>query len=393
MFKKIKRNFLIISIISIFGTLLLIGVVINIISYVDVVNKTDFVIEGLLDNKGKFNPNKPISDRKELPYETRFFTVRYDKDNNASVMLDNIISVDESQAKNYAEQVLKNNNNSGFISTFRYRTNMNKDTIVFVDMTNQLDNCKTLTLSTLAVAGGATLIISSVMYIFADKILKPIKSSYEKQQLFIADASHELKTPLTIISANNEIIEMTYGENEYSKKIDNEIKKTNSTIKKLISLSRLESREDLTLRDTVNLSEIAMEIFDSFNPIFTKANIKFETELDDELLLNVDIDILNNLISIPLENASKYALSETEVKLYKDKNHIIYEVINDVEPTSDKDMNIVFERFYRCEEVRSKVDGSGIGLSIEKGIVDKLNGKIKAFIKNNRFNLVIKLRR
>jgi len=242
----------------------------------------------------------------------------------------------------------------------------------------------------------ASLIISSIGYVcvfllilLASKyVFKPVDEAYLKQKRFISNASHELKTPLTIISANNELIEMIHGADESTDAINRQVKKLNQMVSSLSLLTKLSEKNKLDNKQIFNLSDTINDVI-ADSCILNNESIKIEIKVNENINYEGEEGLIRQLISIIIDNAVKYSINNISIFLYQDSKDIIFECMNDCYEIEDGIHNEVFERFYRNDNIRSKVEGSGIGLSIAKEITDLHKASISASSVNNTFKIKI----
>ena len=402
MIKKLRIKFVIISMISILIVLSIIMFSINISNYQSVSNQTDDILNTLYENGGEFFKNNEFppkddikdKDKKnpEMMYETRYFTVKIKEDSSGNktyeVHMDFIKAIEsEEKAISYANKAL-NSYKRGYIGVYRYLygTKDNETIIIFVDCTRGLDNAKSflissLIISTLGYIGVFLLILLASRYVF-----KPVDEAYQKQKRFISNASHELKTPLTIISANNELIELEHGPDESTNAINRQIKRLNQMVSSLSLLSKLEEKKKIDNVSKFSLSEAVVDTIDDLN---ISSKIILDLKINENITYVGEEGLIRQLISIVLDNAIKYSESFIKIDLYNDNKNIIFEVINDCYEIEDGNHSEVFERFYRSDNIRSKTEGSGIGLSIAKEIIDLHKATITAIAINNTFKIKI----
>lgn len=228
-------------------------------------------------------------------------------------------------------------------------------------------------------------IIIYMAYILTKWLTKPVEESFVKQKQFIYDASHELKTPLAIIMASAETYESNPKEKKWLNNIKEESSRMNKLVINLLELSKTEDLNEKVIYSRNNISKIIEKKALSFESLIYENELTLITEIESNIELNCDSEKIKELLSILLDNAIKhgYKKSNITVKLYKEKNTIILEVINRGDSIAIEDRKKIFERFYRVDESRNRSEGRyGLGLSIAKNIVLNHNGSIMVDCKN-----------
>lgn len=216
---------------------------------------------------------------------------------------------------------------------------------------------------------------------FSKIVLRPVAQSYEKQRQFITDAGHELKTPLTIIDANTEVIEMENGESQWTKSIRNQVERLTSMVGQFITLSKMEEKNENFHKTDISLNIILNESLEPFDAVFLSKNIKINTFSEKDIHISGDEKLLRQLFEILIDNAAKYASENStfsiSMKRKSRKNMLTFE--NESNTISEGNLDILFDRFYRTDASRnSATGGSGIGLSVAKSIVTLHGGTIHA---------------
>ena len=283
-------------------------------------------------------------------------------------------------------------NDSGYYDVYRYRvTNFDKYRLVtFVDCHERLSINRDVLMYSVMVSLIGFVAFFALIFVLSRDVFKPVAESYNKQKMFISNASHELKTPLTIISANNELLEMKYGESNQSDAINKQIVRMKEMIKNISTLAKMDEQIEKESFTKFNISDIIYDNLDSFKNVFIEKNIKISSSIVDDVEIKGDENLFRTLINIIFDNAQKYANSYFDVKLVKGHN-VLLTFTNDNINIKKGSLEVVFDRFYRTDEARaSNIDGSGIGLSMAKEIVMLHKGKIEANgISNKVFELKI----
>ena len=223
-------------------------------------------------------------------------------------------------------------------------------------------------------------------------MLKPVQESYKKQKQFITNAAHELKTPLTVISLNNQLIEMKSNENEQTKAISKQVKNMTGMVQNLLALARIDEEVLKPNLTKVNLKNVLNETLENLQNILKSNERSFKNELKDDLFVNCDEKLLKQMLSIFLENANKYSKNQIIITSNVKNNKTILTISNDT-TLEDGNQEKCFERFYRSDDARaSGIEGSGIGLSVAKEISSLISTKINAYTKDKMFNIEIEFK-
>lgn len=237
------------------------------------------------------------------------------------------------------------------------------------------------------------LLVLLIIILASKQAVKPIAEGYIKQKQFITDAGHELKTPLTVISANNELSRMIYGESEWFDGIDKQVAKMNSLVRNLITLARLDE-EQKPVFSSFSLSDAVYDTAKSFENLIHAQGRIITFDIAEDITYLGDESKLRQVVSILMDNAAKYCDEKGKIAVrLKSDRQIRLQVINDYSPTGDCDLEKVFERFYRADKARASDGSYGLGLSIAKSIVELHKGEIRAkALEHNRvmFEVILK---
>lgn len=357
--------------------------------------------DGLTDNGAKNDtetpPEKPQDDKKdkssfsvETPFETRYFTVTVDENGEVTDCdLDRIAAVDEETAEEYTQSVQTKNKTTGFQGIYRYRVTETEDgaKYVFLDCRREISNFRTVLVTTISVSLLGLAAVFVLVVIFSRMVFRPVEESIQKQKRFITDASHELKTPLTIIDANTEVMEMESGESQWTKSTRKQIQRLSGLVQQLVTLSRLDEEKGLEEKCEFNISEAVAECVQPYESLAQTREKNLTLNIEENLIYTGDERSIRQLAGILMDNAVKYSSENGNITLTLKKKgrKIFLEVYNDAEELPQGKLDVLFERFYRLDSSRnSGTGGSGIGLSVAKAIVQAHKGRIAAENRNGR---------
>jgi signal transduction histidine kinase len=225
-----------------------------------------------------------------------------------------------------------------------------------------------LLVTMLSVGAIIEIIVFMVTYYLSEKIVAPVKDSYDKQKMFIANASHELKTPLAVIEANMEALEVEKGSEEWKENIETEITHANKLVLDLLQLARMDAGSiGKGVAEEVDLNEIVREQIEIFKPKF-EGKFSFEKKTEN-VKRNLPKQDFVQVLDILLDNATKYG--EKKIKVVLDEGGVV--VTNDGTTVKKEDYEKIFDRFYQTDKTR---EGSGLGLAIAKAICEQNGWKI-----------------
>ncbi len=409
MIKRLRRKLIAACMISLAIVLTVILGGVNLMSYQKVVHDADTVLALLGNNDGEFpkihNGPENLPDGEvpmdrgtgsrdllgrnglspETPYESRFFSVLLDE-NDQVIQTDTgqIAAVDEESAELYAQSVIESGHSTGFMNDYRYLVLAEEANtrVIFLDCGRSLSSFRTTLLSSLGLSLFGLLAVLVLLLILSHRIVRPVAESYEKQKQFITDAGHELKTPMTIISADVELAEMECGDNQWLADIRRQTERLTGLTNDLIYLSRMEEEQPPLQIIEFPLSDVAEEMTMSFLAPAKSQEKELTIHIQPMLSCNGDEKAIRQLISILLDNALKYspAGGQLELCLQKQGRNILLRVSNTTSRPVDEDkLAHLFDRFYRSDQSRnSQTGGYGLGLSIARSIVLAHKGKIRA---------------
>lgn len=225
-------------------------------------------------------------------------------------------------------------------------------------------------------------------------VVRPLETFFEKQKQFISDASHELKTPISIIKVNAQMEEKKVGSNKWNKYIQNESENMDKLVNDLLLLSRVENYENMQKYDKFDISKETEIIISSFETIIYDKGITLKTKIKENIDFVGSKEDIKHILSILIDNAIKHTKNNDEitVELNKERNEIILQVKNMGEPIPKEEREKIFERFYRIDKARNRTEKRyGLGLPIAKSTVEKYDGKIEVECKDGITNFIVKI--
>ncbi len=407
MIQKLKGKFLLLTMSALLALLLLLLAGMNLINYRAVIADADEVLAILSQNRGVFPEFEGEPHRKErkgmspeTPYESRYFSVMLDEFHAiAQTDTRKIASIDHSGAISYAQAALASNKTQGFIKTFRFvlQPEGARTRIIFLDCSRSLDTARQFLLISLSIAAAGYVAAFFVVFILSGRILSPIAESYEKQKRFITDAGHELKTPLTIIQTNLDLLEMELGEEqECLSDLRQQSQRLRTITDELVLLARMEEGPSSVEKIDFPCSDIVLEAAQPFSSLSPQQNKSFVCTVQPQITLHGNARALERLVTLLLDNAFKYspARGRIDLSLKTQGRNMLLTITNDtLQPLTQEQLSHVFDRFYRTDTSRSSdTSGHGIGLSVAKAIAAAHDGKIQAFsVEGGRFQILVTL--
>lgn len=396
--KLSKKTF--ITIFTIISSFLIIGIIIvNIESYhreYENIKRNLTITNPLFKNKEKGFNGPEIENMKIIDYQV--YTIKLQGSN-----IEKIINHGEDNSfdiTSTTNKILKDNNTNKlhignlYFSKYAYNLRINDSLIIIKtkDINHRLTSLLIYSLITF-------ILIEILIYYISKKITTwitvPALESFNKQKEFIADASHELKTPLAIIMASSDELKEDKKNSKYINNIKYETERMNKLIASLLDLSKLESGVTKNTFKEENISKIVNKIALTFEGIAYENNLNIKSNIEDNIVLKCNKDEIEKLISIIIDNAIKHSDKNNDISIdmHQIKNSIIIDVTNVGVGINPGEEEKIFERFYRADKSRNRSENRyGLGLAIAKNIVINHNGVITATSKDNKttFKIILK---
>ena len=392
--------------------------IICIFNYQNYKNEKENIISNLMrvnsvkdnEHRNDFDPsNKPSENMEKdnsrsepkIFMDNTVYTAILNDDNEVVDVINHTQNdVNDETIKNIAESIVLNKNSKNlnvgnlYFEQYSYFFTRN-NTITIIDNSLIKERLISLIKTSLIIFVLLECVIIFVAIKLTSWIIKPVIQSFNKQKQFIADASHELKTPLTVIMANAEALENEPQEKKWLNNIKSESERMSNLISDLLDMAKLENgvKEQYS---NENISKIIEREILTFESIIYEKKIKLNYEIEENIFFNCNTNQIKQVVSILLDNAIKHSFTENGeiyVGLKKEKNNISLEVKNKGKEIPKEKQEKIFERFYRVDESRNRDENRyGLGLAIAKNIVENHNGKISVNSSNEytTFKIIFK---
>ena len=391
MIKRLRKNIILVNILLVGTVILLIFAAVCINSYssakTELERSMNMIAERSLDDykrpPEKFGEKKHDNQPSQL---NSYITVAVDYEGNILSRQESNATIDEDILSNSVSEAISSDKQVGEIGeynlTYVKNEQIDRIIIVFADNSSVYSTLRNTILVCLGLFLASMAVIFLISLAWSGIAVNPVKAAWNKQKQFVADASHELKTPLTVILANNNIM-MSHK----NSKVEDEIKWLQSTedeaqhMKKLIDqmlfLAKSDAESSKTELTKVNVSEIIEAASLNFEPIAFEKGILLDCEIEPDIIADSNATMLNQLSHILIDNAVKYSASSgiVKIKLLSRNDKLIFSVNNYGNVISKEELAHIFDRFYRAEKSRT-TKGYGLGLSIAQNITNCIGGKI-----------------
>lgn len=408
MIGSLRRKFISISMISIFIVFSCIFISLMVFTKIQTNRSVDMLVDTISSNDGvfpKFDPSKqrmpvqmPYSDviTEETQFSTRFFSVWLDDEKQiVNTNMYSVSTITEQDVEDYTDKVLKRGKERGWIGDYRYRIMDTEDgtTVVFVNGNTYNNTSNRLLFTALLVLLGSASLILILTVVVSKRAVRPVAESYEKQRQFITDANHELKTPLTLILSNLDIVESELGKNEWLDDIRSEGERMGLLINQLVTLSRMDESTDSVMREEFNLSNAVADTVSEFESFAEERSHTLTSSINPSVYYYGDESLIRRLTAILLDNAIKYCDAGGNIQLTLIcRRHPVLTVENTYQDVDKLELNRLFDRFYRADKARTFSGSFGIGLSIAQSIVKSHKGNIVAYKKSGIIGFRVELK-
>ena len=321
----------------------------------------------------------------ETQFSTRYFVLYFDTGGELSDCdLQHIASVTEEDIDDFLSAALRRGAGRGYYGSYKYLVRENSDgsgSAVFIECYSQLRSIRNVALMTLAADVLCLMLVYLLVVIFSKKAIDPVVRSAQQQKQFITDASHELKTPLTVMKTCMTVLEMEVGKQKWIDKANAQTDKMTELVNSLVTLSRMDEEEPpITLAD-FDVGAAVEETVQSFADSALAEGHGIKTDIEQNVVYHGDETAIRQLVSILMDNAIKYASDGGDISISLKKEHrgVVIRQSNPCAPIEQAELDRLFDRFYRADKSRSsEKKGFGVGLSIARGIAEAHKGGVSA---------------
>ena len=394
MINRLRRRFILITMSSVTLVIVLLSLSVNIINFISTNSDLNNMLEMICENQGAV-PEPPRGDRPdgmrgvpitpETPYSTRYFVIRY-HENGRLINTDmrHIAAVTEGDVDAYLSIALNRGDGFGYSGSYKYyvvSAGGGESMAIFLECQKELHSVRMFALASVLVGIVCIMLVYILVMFFSKRAIDPVVKSVEKQKQFITDASHELKTPLTVITTSLKVLEMEVGEQKWISKAQAQTDKMRDLVNDLVTLSRLDEEKPALRFTDFDISEAVTETAESFRDFAAAQGHALKLEIPSGLTYRGDEYAIRQLVSILLDNAVKYSDEGEGIRLSLEraKRGVILKTVNACTGLNPAELDRLFDRFYRVEKSRSKQTGGfGVGLSIARSIAETHKGSIRA---------------
>ena len=356
-------------------------------NYRQTVNQVDRLGTMLVNNDGTF-PDAPeggmapkehpehgmpkgMEFRKDDQMATRYAVVRVANGTVQSVDRTHLVSLDEEALKELGLRIAQGTSTKGWEGSLRYQVAKTDagTMVVLVDANKETQQVSRLMMVTGAVFVLCLAVVYVLVRLVSKRAIRPFVENVERQQQFIANASHEIKTPLAVLSANTDLLEMMGTEAKFVDSNKRQIKRLNSLVEQMLILSRYDEGEAATTKEEVDLVAVTKAIVEEILPVLNEKGLRVEFTGEAQTIITTNKSAMTELVRILLDNAMKYTVGEPVITIESKRTQLA--IGNETEPMTKEQVSQIFDRFYRVDSSRNRTTGgSGLGLSIAQKIAE-----------------------
>lgn len=422
MIRRLRKRFIRIAMLSVTVVMVILSLIVNAANFVSTDSDLTEILDVICENQGTIPtrtppdagnigipgglaPDKKQDDRRnpfnqETPYSTRYFYFRFDGTGTLDAAnLEHIAAITEADIGEFISVALKRGTGYGYYSGYKYcvvQLGENRYMAVFLDCYQELRAVRIVALCSFFAVVICVALVYILVVFFSRKAIDPVVRSVKQQKQFITDASHELKTPITVIATSLKVLELETGKQKWIDKAMAQTERLKDLVNSLVTLSRLDEEESPLKFEHFSISDAVSETAESFVDFARSMGHELHISVAPNLSYRGDEYSIRQLVSILLDNGVKYALpgSPIEFSMDKWKKGVLIRTSNECQPMEPEALDQLFDRFYRPDQSRSTgTGGFGIGLSVARSIAEGHGGSIQARCPaENRIEFTVELK-
>lgn len=379
--RRLQIRFVLISMAVLF---VLLGVIVTVSiynGYSDMAKKSDVILEQV---------------RAERSPSVRYFSVKVNPAQR-TVRLDAVqhVSITQTEAAQLAGEAIRSGKEKGFVANYRYHVTKDGDDVRvwFLSRDASMEMLRDSSKNLIIISSVGFVVMSALLIFVSGLVVAPIVENHRKQKQFITAASHELKTPLTVISTDMQLLRCEVGDNEWIDTVLTQVEHMTRMTHGLVALARAEELDAPTIKEEFSLSDTTLEVLDMYAGMLEKGNIHFGSSVSPDVIYTGDPNELHQLLCALLDNAFKYCPKggSIAVTLKKERRFVYLSVFNTTEPIAKSEQAELTQRFYRGRNAAQK-EGFGLGLSIVDAIAKRHKGTLTVSLpKTDAFLAEVKL--
>lgn len=393
MTKTLQKRFVFSAMLAVTVLLAFLLGAINISHSVITNRQIDRILDTLTESRGSYSPPEQRALPRHDPFRgaptpddmmgARFFLVILDETGEAvHTNVNHIYAVSEETAVQLAGEVFAAGESSGRRDQFEFRvteTNEGRGKLaVFLDISSRQSSIRSVLLTSCGIGLLCWLAMLLLVVVISRRAIAPIAENIEKQKQFVTNAGHEIKTPLAIILANIDAMELISGENKWSRNIRAQANRLSGLMQNLLTLSKMDEESMLPMSE-FSMSLLLHEALELYGEAAAGKKLTLRTHIEEDMNVRADRESIMQLVSALLDNAVKYTAEGgmVSVSLAREDGKLALCVENDCPTPPTDDLSRLFDRFYRGDEARTQSRGGyGIGLSAARAIAEAHGGKI-----------------
>lgn len=398
MIRTFRKQFIAIAMSAMAVSLVIMLLMINVFNYVMTMDELKTTLKLISDNNG-IAPHSEESKRPFFPrlnpgvqYNGLYFSVLLNQSGKCiGVNLRQIDSMDHESAVLYAQRAADSEKEYGYAGDYLYYVSEKQQgwtRVSFLNWQSQRSSLLTFAVSSLLMGFLGLAATFLIVWRLSEKAVQPLIVSSAKQKQFITDASHELKTPLSVIAVNMDVLQMDIGENEWIESTQQQIRGLKKLVEQLVSITRIDEKETELEKKRFCLSDALHDTAAPFATVAAAQNKTFQLSVQEQVYMHGNEDLIRRLISVLCDNAVKYALEpgDIRIELTAGRKNCAISVSNRYQQADpNEDLSCMFDRFYRADASRNRdqqESGFGIGLSIAQKVVQWHQGNIQVYMKD-----------